>query len=404
MKATYLPWELETEILYRVPATSLKQLRFTCKRWYALSIDPFFIKKNLGGKAATQMVLKKYQSVYSFSFDLHGIHNRYDQFIKFTGKLENLKDPGDVKISEIFQCESLLLCTTKDERLVVWNPCTGQTRWIQSSAMYHTCFLGYKNNNKYSFDSYKIFSCSTYLDDQDATVRKFETYDFDSDSWRVLDDDTHSWSIASRGVSLKGDTYWLNSDDEEEPDLINSILVYDFTSESFGRLPLPFQVNNYYDDQEVVVLSVVREEKLAMLHQRLGSLEMKIWVTNNITDEAKDDLSWSVFLVVDLGKLMINNRTKVTSFLVDEENKRAMCCFFHEVLTRIYIVGEDIHKRVYREMKENPSVLDWEPPSLKRSQRPLLFSYVPSFVRIPTRQSNPGGKRKRWQVDSVTYS
>ena len=64
----------------RVPPTSVKQLRLTCKRWYALFKDPIFIKNHLG-KAATHMILKNDDLVYSFSFSFHRIHNGYDQVI-----------------------------------------------------------------------------------------------------------------------------------------------------------------------------------------------------------------------------------------------------------------------------------------------------------------------------------
>ncbi|KAG2246551.1 hypothetical protein Bca52824_086179 [Brassica carinata] len=123
-----LPWELESEILSRVPITSIKQLQLTCKRWYALFKDPRFIKKHFR-KPPMQMILKSHESVYLFSFSFHGINN---QVTEVTDKLKSLKDSEDVKISKIFQCESLFLCTTEDNRLVVWNPCTGQTRWILS--------------------------------------------------------------------------------------------------------------------------------------------------------------------------------------------------------------------------------------------------------------------------------
>ncbi|CAA7051255.1 unnamed protein product [Microthlaspi erraticum] len=343
MKFTHLPWELETEILSRVPATSLKKLRFTCKRWYALSKDPSFIKKNLSTKAATQMVLKKDQSVYAFSIDLHRIHNRYDQFIEFTGKLESLKDPEHVEISEISHCEGLLLCTTKDKRLVVWNPCTGQTRWIQSSKMHHSCFLGYENNNR-SYNSYKILSFSYYRNDQDATVEKFEIYEFKSDSWRVLDV-AHDWFDRSEvSVSLKGNAYWLDSDEEDG-------------------------------------VTIVREEKLAVLRQlwfdMVNDLKMKIWLTYTKTDEAKG-LSWSEFLVVDFNKLKINGMTRASSFLVDEETKKVLCCdtdMDDDDRTRVYVVGEDIHKDVYREI----------PKGSGSHHPPLLISYVPSLVEIPTK-------------------
>ncbi|CAN6811075.1 unnamed protein product, partial [Brassica oleracea] len=327
-----LPWELESEILSRVPPTSVKQLRFTCKRWNALFKDNKFIKNHLC-KAATQMVLKKDKSVYSFSFDFHGIHNRYDQLITFTGKLLSLKDSEDVEIYKTFHCDGLLLCTTKDSRLVVWNPCTGQTRWIQSRlpinsyTEYQTCFLGYGNKNKSCY-SFKILRFTDYYH-QTERVGKFEVYEFDfnSDSWKFFHDNViNRGRISSLGVSLKGNTYWLGSDDEDlkgnKHYLVNFILRFDFTTERFERLSLPSQSDDS-EAGEVIshwVLSVVREEKLALLSQNFvyySPLEMKIWMTNTKADESVRFVSWSKFLVVDLSNIYLMMR--VVSFLVDEE-------------------------------------------------------------------------------------
>ncbi|CAN6997017.1 unnamed protein product [Brassica oleracea var. botrytis] len=145
-----LPWDLESEILSRVPPTSLKRLQLTCKRWNTLFKDQRFINNHMG-KATTQMVLKKDESAYSFSLDFHGLHNRYDQFITITGKLQN-------------------------KNLVVWNPCTGQTRWILSNdyAMNHMYYLGYGNKNK-SCDSLKLLRLSYYYH-QRQRVDTFEMY------------------------------------------------------------------------------------------------------------------------------------------------------------------------------------------------------------------------------------
>ncbi|KAJ4870814.1 putative F-box/kelch-repeat protein [Raphanus sativus] len=384
-----LPSDLESEILSRVPPTSAKRLQLTCKRWNTLFKDQRFINKHLG-KAATQMLFKKDESVYSFSLDFNGIHNRYDQFITITGKIQRLKDSEDVKISKIFHCKGLLLCTTKDKNLVVWNPCTGQTRWIQSNgcAMDHEYFLGYGNKNK-SCDSLKLLRFRYYY--------SFEMYEFNSDSWRTFRDDAVNCEILwrSSGVSLKGNTYWLYSDDEDDDEVVNCILKFDFTKERFERLSLPF----HNDDNDAgVVLSVVREEKLALLFQSFdinSPLEMTIWVTNTKADEAKD-FSWSVFLVVDFSRFR-ECMTRVISFLVDEENKRVMCChqdFEEKERTIIYVAGEDIHKVVYIEHIPKGIInIDFrrslQPPS------PLLVSYVPSLVQIPLKQSNPDGKRKR---------
>ncbi|CAA7042838.1 unnamed protein product [Microthlaspi erraticum] len=97
---TDLPRELEWEILSRVPPT-------------CLNIDIPADDVNL---------------------NLHGINNNksFDSSIEFTGKPNSLRDSEQMMIHAIFQCEGLFLCTTKDKRIVVWNPCTGQTRWIRS--------------------------------------------------------------------------------------------------------------------------------------------------------------------------------------------------------------------------------------------------------------------------------
>ncbi|XP_006414718.2 putative F-box/kelch-repeat protein At3g17540 [Eutrema salsugineum] len=255
MKFTDLPQEWESEILSRVPATSLYQLRSTCRRWYVLFKDKSFIEENMG-KAATQVILKKYYIVYSVSINLQGIDNSFDPSIEFTGKL----DSEHVMISTIFHCNGLLLCTTKDNRLFVWNPCTGQTRWIQPNLnRYENDYvLGYESNNK-SGDSYKILRTSYYYNDLKAVVVEFAIYELKSDSWRVLDDvSDQNWTIGSHAVSLKGNTYWLAWDDYK------FLVRFDFKRERFKRLSLPIQCNDF---NVKFSLSVVREEKLSVLLQ-----------------------------------------------------------------------------------------------------------------------------------------
>ncbi|CAG7882700.1 unnamed protein product [Brassica rapa] len=187
------------------------------------------------------------------------------------------------------------------------------------------------------------------------------------------------------------ESYWLDSDvfnsDISEGYLVNFILRFDFTKERFERLSLPSQSEDS-EAGEVIshwVLSVVREEKLALLSQIFvyySPLDMKIWMTNTKADEVKD-LSWSKFLVVDLSNIYVMMR--VVSFLVDEENKRVMCCHQEDddqESTRIYVAGQDIYKPVYSDFKETHYDRRRKPLS------PLLLSYVPSLVQIPAKQED----------------
>lgn len=381
VKIPNLPDDLESEILCRVPAKSLTKLKTTCKRWHALFRDPRFVKQNLG-KSAREVMLLMNHRVHSISVNRQGIHDGVDASMEFSGKLIRLSDSKDVKVSTIFQCEGLVLCisstTNGNNRLVVWNPCTGQTRCIKPRTCYRrddSYALGYVNS-KFSCHSYKILRLCRYYNDQKLRVAVFEIYDFGSDSWRVLDDDM-IWGIFSAGVSLNGDTFWIGGDKETG----FFLMYFDFTTERFGRFPLPYQS---FDYEDIAVLSLVREEKLSLLNQNLhrNSSEMKIWVTNKF-DEAKD-LSWSQFLVVDFDKFTLPYVNSVISFFLDEESKVAVCCYTDmedEERTKIYIVGVDLYKEVYKEVTKG-SILNW----------PCFVSYAPNLVHI--QKTSPKGKKK----------
>lgn len=64
--------------------------------------------------------------VYLMSLNLHGIHNNVDPSINRQAKFISLDDSGPIDISQVYHCDSLLLCITKHfTRMVVWNPYTG---------------------------------------------------------------------------------------------------------------------------------------------------------------------------------------------------------------------------------------------------------------------------------------
>ncbi|KAL1204153.1 putative F-box protein [Cardamine amara subsp. amara] len=126
--------------------TSLKTLRYTCKRWNRLCNQRRFIRKH-SDKAPKQLLILmlKDSRVCSMSVNLHGVPS-----VKVTLEV-NLLDPRSnfdhFNISNISHCEGLLLFTNKDHtKIVVWNPCTGQTRWIPPPI---------KRSNSYALGSYQ---------------------------------------------------------------------------------------------------------------------------------------------------------------------------------------------------------------------------------------------------------
>ncbi|XP_010487685.1 PREDICTED: F-box/kelch-repeat protein At3g16740-like [Camelina sativa] len=391
-----LPRDLAEDVLSRLPVTSLRGVRSTCKKWNRLSTNRSFIMKHIGkaNAAAKNYHRKEFQVVMMIQYRvcLFSV-NLLNPSIDCIGKLVSLDDVADrVEISKIFHCDGLLLCITRDSSsLVVWNPCSGQTSWIKPMNSYHKLdryALGHEKKDKYSLRSYKVLR---FLDDYVSRVkgllREFEIYDLNSDSWKVVDVNP-DWDIQyhQRGVSLMGNTYWFAH--EKLPpavqgqvrvisDIPDFLLCFDFTTESFGpRLSLPFHA--FYGD--TVTLSSVREEHLAVLFQQCGGYTVKIWISSKIEPNA---VSWNkLFLAVDMKPLTgLGFQFLVIggSFFVDEKKKVAVVldkdrgCRGKSRPTRniAYIIGK---KGYFKQVDLGESI--------DAGCWPLVCSYVPSSVQI----------------------
>ncbi|ESQ37145.1 hypothetical protein EUTSA_v10002999mg, partial [Eutrema salsugineum] len=331
-----LPSELVEEILSKAPATSK---------------DPEFIKKHLDKAAKQYLVLKLTDSRIS-RVNLHGIYsNIVDPTTMFKGglRLTDLHQISEqVVISKVFHCDGLLLCTTGDDRLVVWNPCNGQTKWIQPGNCkqrqnYSRVALGYENNK--SCHSYKILRCWGIFFDlsEDIQPVRFEIYELSSDSWRVLEEVLVDCVILKTGVSLKGNSYLLVLDNTNRSIFLVS---FDFTTEKLRRLCLSFS-SRYVD---TLALSVVREEQLSVLHQRQRKVEIEIWVTTSDKTDHTKVLSWRKFLLEKKVAVWFDARDE------DETFRNIVC-----------IIREDTE---YREIPFGDSL------------PPFIFSYVPSLAQI----------------------
>jgi len=390
VKISDLPRDLTEEVLSRIPVTSMRAVRFTCKKWNNLSKDRSFTKKHLRGAraAAKKKQTKEFQVIMMIQFRVYLYSvNLLNPSIERIGKLISLDVEDHVDISKIFHCGGLLLCITKDiSRLVVWNPYSGQTRWIKPRNSYHRLdryALGYEEKNK-SCRCYKILRFMDDYEDDRALrlIREFEIYDLNSDSWKVVNV-TPDWDVEfyHRGLSLKGNTYWFAQ--EKLPplprgrvitisDMADFLLCFDFTRERFGpRLPLPF--HSFVED--TVTLSSVRDKKLAVLFQPCSASTVKIWISRKIEPNA---VSWrKVFLAVDMKSLTgFQFDINAASFFVDEKKKVAMVLdkdrFSYKFTRNIaYIIGK---KGYFEKVDLGESTVS--------SCASLVCSYVPSSVQI----------------------
>ncbi|CAL9221242.1 unnamed protein product [Arabidopsis halleri] len=371
-----LPRDLSEEVLCRIPLTSLRPVRSTCKKWSTLSKCGSFAKKHLAQAKVAEA--KEFMVVMMMNFRVYlmrvNFQNKVESScIKREAKLISLGD-DEVDISQVFHCDGLLLCIsiTKDKtRLVVWNPYWGHTRPIEPTHQFnkldsYSYALGYDKSSK----SHKILRGITCLDPH---FDEFKIYDFNSDSWRVLDV-TPDWHLRNihHGVSLKGNAYWFAnekySETRETDDFF--LVCFDFTRETFGPpLPLPFE---FAVSEDAMSVSSVREEQLAVLYQPWDTLKMEIWVTSKIEPNA---VSWNskVFLSVSIRQLIAPQfQFYLGSFFIDEEKKVAGVFDkdYENQRNIAYIIGVD------------GSLKQVDLGESDARCHPLVCSYVPSLVQL----------------------
>ncbi|KAF8050061.1 hypothetical protein N665_2057s0007 [Sinapis alba] len=357
----YLPDDLLVEIFSRVPLASLARFRSVSKRWKALIKDVRFNK-------SSQIMLIG-SRVYLANINFLGAQ---ENIINITSQF-NLKHPlsnssKQVNIREAFHCDGLLLCTTEDNRLVVWNPSLDETTWIKPRSYYERPDIF--AFGKSSCNKYKILRISLHKPRpafEFMRPRLYEIYDFTSNSWRVVVDEVRDWSIlglARRGTCVDGNSYWL-AFSSSQLQWMDILLRFDFSTERFTSM------HNPSSSGRIFALSVTREEQKLCLLASVAD-NVYVWMATKI--DSAEAMSWSKFLTV---KRVYNNQWRFLTgmnFLVDEENKVIVCPGKSLDSDRfLHIVGEDI----YIEVDQHDA----------GSRCSLLLCYVPTLVSA----SNPQG-------------
>ncbi|CAN7000364.1 unnamed protein product, partial [Brassica rapa subsp. trilocularis] len=306
-----LSQDLIEEILSRVPLTSQRAARSTCKQWNRLYKDKCFTKKHRGKAANDTMMIRVCNSrACLVSVDLHGVRKQKNGLFELS--TEPIGQLNHITASDVYHCDGLLLCLHKKGMVksdtVVWNPYLGQARWIKPSkffSKFDRYCLGYDNKN-----NHKIL--------------------------RVLHL-TPDWIIPYKGqggLSLKGNTYFVA---REGLGMREYVICFDFT-----------------------------KEQLAVLFYREDTNAIEIRITRKI--EANEE-SWRTFLKVDVQPFMLSGMFSISppcrSFFVDEKKKVAIICDNH--FRRAYMIGEDNYFKLVAQGKTTqwPVVCSYVPSSVQ---------------------------------------
>ncbi|ESQ47537.1 hypothetical protein EUTSA_v10021953mg [Eutrema salsugineum] len=351
--------DVAKEILARFPAKTVARLRSTSKQWNALLKSGSFAKihSDKAPKEESLVISLIDSRVCLVRIDFLAIHgNKVAPSVKVAPQFY-LKDPfsssSQVDIRNVFHCYGLLLCTTEDNRLVVWNPYS-----YKESDYYALCY-----DRKSAYKQYKILR----VDRQDIPIKnEYKIYDFTSNSWRVLGVAT-DWFLAlcRCGISLKGNTYWVATQAGRPH---HFLLTFDYSTEMFQSLSIPHPF-----PYSISALSVGREEHLSLLgtgfdENNLIDVEeypsgLQVWVTNL-------NESW-------------NKSLAGMSFLEDEQNKVVM-----------YLSPDNILNIVRGNKHILEEYLGGDSTCLSSSS--VLLNYVPSLAQIQLGAPLGGRKRKAW--------
>ncbi|KFK38739.1 hypothetical protein AALP_AA3G154500 [Arabis alpina] len=202
------------------------------------------------------------------------------------------------------------------------------------------------------------------------------------------------WALQLGSVSVKGNTYFFGQDSEDEyfqeeddsedeevqeveekdkTKIEHFVYCFDFTEEKFGKLNLPI---DFCHDNEIINLSTVREENLALLYNRISTTHtLEIWVTTEIESNAA---TWSRFFEVDMRPFDdFPAKFFAESFYVNEEEELAV--IFGEdgsYSTNCYDTANIVGKDGYIES------VDIGDAEHEYCRQLVCSSYVPSLVQL----------------------
>ncbi|CAA0382650.1 unnamed protein product [Arabidopsis thaliana] len=298
-----LPWELEEDILSRLPPRSLVQFRSVCKRWNAL-FDVKSFNKDQFARARPQFIFITDSKIYSIEIiGLDGV----DPTIKL-----HVLDSSGIPYRE-----------WKFAYLTI-TACDG--RWIK--------WIEYENKECRREES------------SNAYYQRLAIYECASHAFKFIDTSNKDWFISDVSVSLNGNLYWLSS----IPNTADfRILCFDFSREivkPFCLLPC-----RKFDKCDLLALQVFKGDRLSLLNQCCKTRTIEIWVTKKKIDSSNnngsDEVVWISLLTLPSNNLpnlfivcygisyFIYDKTTLIIYCEDE-NTSAAC---------IYIIRGDLFKK-----------------------------------------------------------
>ncbi|CAL0334631.1 unnamed protein product [Lupinus luteus] len=303
----FLPFELITEILSRVPVKSLIQFKCVCKSWKTLISNPEFAKKHfstfhhhhhllLSINDALNNLIVRFYSLSSIFETSPPISNQ----VSYPLNTQNCSD------YMVGSCDGMLCFAVNISCALLWNPNIRVFKKLPPLEKYNIFGFGFDQCS----DSYKVVAilrsdCSG--DGGSAYVTKVKIHNLGTDSWRRIKEYPSGIPMVLAAKLVTGTLNWL----AYAPNLTSyAIVSLDLGKESCQELLQP-------DYGEVNVLSfslgVLKNCLSIIVHYEEGFSD--VWLMN---DYGKKE-SWTKFLCLPfLGSPHVFPHGKVICIYGDE--------------------------------------------------------------------------------------
>lgn len=248
----YLPEEVFTEVLGKLPIKSIVQCAFVCKSWYSLITNPIFITSHLNLTKSTNinnrshlLLLRHYpENQNEEQYSLRCISNTFDNYSELECPFKSF-----YWYFAVVGCCNGVLClyhfiAPYTKRIVLWNPSIRKSFTLPEPGITYKSHGGQMSTFGFGYDSstndYKVVRI-VYLHSNFGGPPEVELYTLSTCIWR---------SIAARGtqskislggshVFMNGAAHWFASNGAEAAGAGNLIVSFDMADEVFKELMLP---------------------------------------------------------------------------------------------------------------------------------------------------------------------
>ncbi|GAU19178.1 hypothetical protein TSUD_198590 [Trifolium subterraneum] len=293
----YLPSELITEILLRLPVKSLICFKSVCKSWFTLISDPNFANSHFQLSESTQTTRSRILSISAIPSQIRSIdfqallNDNHSVSPNPNLSLPQSRFPLNIEGS----CRGFIFLNCNSHNYI-WNPSTGfYKKLLLSPVKYNFSSYLYGFGYDRSKDDYLLVSLS--YDDRRLLLDKsshLEIFSIRDNTWKKLEDPPFryksGYNYPKLGLFFNGAIHWFLYRCDSS---VNVIVTFDLMERKLLDMLLPDAFIPYLADFDLWVFG----EFLSLCTMRDGIVE--IWVMK----EYKVHSSWTRTLIFYIGAI-----------------------------------------------------------------------------------------------------